>query len=101
MYRSRGVSIRRDGEHGSQVIDHARLNLFHHVQDMAEVREIPSHQFYLVCHVIQSLCVAAHVEHDRSLLSPGEQHAHHLCADKACAAGNQCGHRCPPDKGCQ
>src|SRR5216683_972298 len=78
-----------------QVIDHLRFELFHRIQDVAEICEIASHQFYLVCHVLQPPCVAAHMEHNRSLLSPLEQQTHYLCTDKARTAGNQCSHTMP------
>ena len=98
---SRGIGVGGDGEQRRQVIDRARPGLLHCIQNVAKIPQVAAYKLDLVRHIRQPLPVAAHMKYHGPLFPLSEQHAHHLRPDKACAAGNQCGHRCPPDKGCQ
>src|SRR5579863_4702727 len=85
--RARRVGFGGNGEHRAQVIDYRRPDLFHHVQDMAEVPQVSPHQLNLVEYIAQPLCISADMENNRSLFASCKQKTRNLSADKASSAG--------------
>jgi hypothetical protein len=86
------ILLRRQGEHGAQVVNHLGAARSHRVQNMAEDPDVTLHDRHAIANVFKPLPAITDIKKRDVSASTTDQHTRDFCADKTRAACDQSAH---------